>query len=726
MLAALLAVTTAAGTKAQAAPWADGRWYDASPYFNLPIPVCKLVPKCVQEGTCGLGHAKCPKNFEAFQGYCYRALLRPCVYEEAIQRCRDHHDSTLVSITNAEENLFVRHICGNHFCWLGLAEEPQGEDWYWIDGAGGNAGKLGYWNWAKGEPNNGNGLDETVAIMNFNIPVAQKEEPLHWVNGLWYDVPVHFALGQAICERKANDGGECPENWRSWGPSCYRFFHWPANFKDAEDRCRECSAFLVSISSDDEQYFVQDLCGDHMCWLGLEEKKGSEYWKWVDGSTLIYEHWARGEPNNFGGDESRACMNFNFREVMRKAPLAWVMSQRRKSLAARRNAEKAEGAVSLGLQPWADGTWYDAPSSFNLPITICKSPAECLLSVGGCKRKGAQEQCEDGWQAFDYYCYHKIDRPAEFAIALQRCEEHNSFLVSIETPEENEFVQKMCGNRFCWLGLRKHSSSAVWWWLDGRTFDVRSYSNWHDGEPNQFDNVNENAAIMNFDLKEQLTEATEPGSWAAGQWYDISGIFDQPTAICEKRRGDQKAPCEAGWEVFEYGCYKRLDWHWDFHTASERCLELDAHLVSIGTVEEQRFVQKLCGARMCWLGLSEHPETEEWFWTDNSHLGFQNWARGEPNNWHGHDENVAVMNMHTNFSVHRAHEEDLAKALVAGLLLLAVVLLGRVLLTRAQNKDIEFLPTIVDGARSPALLDPVMEAENEEDEASAAAPPPAE
>eukprot|EP00439_Symbiodinium_sp_Y106_P001135 s868_g1.t1 len=279
MLAALVAVTTAAGTKAQAAPWADGRWYDASPYFNLPIPVCKLVPKCVQEGTCGLGHAKCPKNFEAFQGYCYRALPRSCVYEEAIQRCRDG-------------NLFVRHICGNHFCWIGLAEEPQGEDWHrgcekglgsglWL--AGGNAGKLGYWNWAKGEPNNGNGLDETVAIMNFNIPVAQKEEPLHWVNGLWYDVPVHFALGQAICEQKSSDSGECPENWRSWGISCYRFFHWPANFQDAEDRCRESSAFLASISSDDEQYFVQDLCGDHMCWLGLEEKKGSEYWKWVDG-----------------------------------------------------------------------------------------------------------------------------------------------------------------------------------------------------------------------------------------------------------------------------------------------------------------------------------------------------------------------------------------------------------------------------------------------------------
>ncbi|OLP79578.1 hypothetical protein AK812_SmicGene40120 [Symbiodinium microadriaticum] len=28
-------------------------------------------------------------------------------------------------------------------------------------------------------------------------------------------------------------------------------------------------------------------------------------------------------------------------------------------------------------------------------------------------------------------------------------------------------------------------------------------------------------------------------------------------AICEKRRGDQGAPCEASWELFEYGCYKR-------------------------------------------------------------------------------------------------------------------------------------------------------------------------
>ena len=25
---------------------------------------------------------------------------------------------------------------------------------------------------------------------------------------------------QAICEQKSADDGECPENWKSWGPGC--------------------------------------------------------------------------------------------------------------------------------------------------------------------------------------------------------------------------------------------------------------------------------------------------------------------------------------------------------------------------------------------------------------------------------------------------------------------------------------------------------------------------
>ena len=35
-----------------AKPWANGRWYDASPYFNLPWAICKRFPTCVLEGGC--------------------------------------------------------------------------------------------------------------------------------------------------------------------------------------------------------------------------------------------------------------------------------------------------------------------------------------------------------------------------------------------------------------------------------------------------------------------------------------------------------------------------------------------------------------------------------------------------------------------------------------------------------------------------------------------------
>ncbi|CAE7379967.1 unnamed protein product, partial [Symbiodinium natans] len=124
---------------------------------------------------------------------------------------------------------------------------------------------------------------------------------------------------------------------------------------------------------------------------------------------------------------------------------------------------------------------------------------------------------------------------------------------------------------------------------DGRSFEEGSYTNWHLGEPNNFDNQAENVAMMNFDMKEYSVEESKPGAWATGEWYDVSGNWRQPTAICEKDRGAEAQRCPDDWSSFEWSCYKRLDWHWDFHTASERCLEFDAHLVTIGTVEEQIF-----------------------------------------------------------------------------------------------------------------------------------------
>jgi len=62
-----------------------------------------------------------------------------------------------------------------------------------------------------------------------------------------------------------------------------------------------------------------------MCWIGLEESSTAEeshlfsVWNWVDGSKLMYQHWAHGEPNNLGGHADN-CVVMNLRLKQRRKP----------------------------------------------------------------------------------------------------------------------------------------------------------------------------------------------------------------------------------------------------------------------------------------------------------------------------------------------------------------------------------------------------------------------
>ncbi|CAL1160147.1 unnamed protein product [Cladocopium goreaui] len=544
---------------------------------------------------------------------------------------------------------------GRNFCWLGLQEFPNTESWRWLDASDNSYDS--YWHWATGEPNNFGGRDESVAVMNFNLQDMDRNLTGRWADGLWYDLPARFSLGRAICEFE----GTCKAGWDHFRDSCYQLQRWPGSFKEAQGHCQEASAHLVSISSAEEQDFVQRLCGSNMCWLGLEEASKSERWRWIDGSSLTFENWQQGEPNNYGGiDENRAMMNLNFAEVLKKAPKAWIRSQQaaawqRAAAAAQESQEPKLGAGAS----WTDGKWYDVPMDFNLALPMCEAPTA--------------EECQVGWQAFGGSCYKLIFHPSDFDIAEERCLEHNSFLVAIASLEENQFVQNLCGQHFCWIGLRRHQSSTRWSWIEGTELE---FSNWQVGEPNNFNNVAEKVAIMNFNMQEYRRK--EPLAWASGRWYDVNGALNLPKAICEKRK--VAGICDTGWKAHEDSCYFKLTWHYNFDTSTLRCEDMGAELVSIGTLSEQIFVQHLCGQQMCWLGLQEHPLTEVWFWIDGTPLAYQNWQVGEPNNGQG-DENRAVMNMNLNFEENIVHQEvredHIAVALACGFLLLFVILLGR-------------------------------------------------
>ena len=139
-----------------------------------------------------------------------------------------------------------------------------------------------------------------------------------------------------------------------------------------------------------------------------------------------------------------------------------------------------------------------------------------------------------------------------------------------------------------------------------------------------------------------------------GKWHD--GSRNVPMwYVCE--RSDNDGCREEGWSAFGGSCYAVSDALKTYPDAASSCEALGAQLVRIESAQENAHVQELCGGRTrlrfglgCHIGLSESPDSENWFWADGTAAGtkgewsgYTNWDKGQPNNDGGRDEDVAFM-----------------------------------------------------------------------------------
>ena len=117
---------------------------------------------------------------------------------------------------------------------------------------------------------------------------------------------------------------------------------------------------------------------------------------------------------------------------------------------------------------------------------------------------------------------------SNFNAAKSYCEEKGTTLALIKDGESQQKAAAACGKHTCWIGLVEHGGQdGTWKWLDGETL---SYTNWNEGEPNNWQGTDEKNAMMNC-----CDEDVESPN---GKWHDVSEGFESPRPLCGEGHGN--------------------------------------------------------------------------------------------------------------------------------------------------------------------------------------------
>ena len=90
----------------------------------------------------------------------------------------------------------------------------------------------------------------------------------------------------------------------------YKVFYDRYRWEDAKKACEELGGHLVTITTSEEQKFLEMLNSQRkVFWIGYERvSDDSENWQWITSEAIDYTNWNDGEPNNYNGSESKASL----------------------------------------------------------------------------------------------------------------------------------------------------------------------------------------------------------------------------------------------------------------------------------------------------------------------------------------------------------------------------------------------------------------------------------
>ncbi|XP_046378823.2 macrophage mannose receptor 1-like [Haliotis rufescens] len=584
----------------------NGKWHVSSDCTHVRSFICQIPTDTpVKQITHPPNSFSCPRHWVNHGQYCYYFNEQDMTYASASDWCiskSGQSNCNLVKIPDSRTQGFISSKVQHHGdYWIGLNDQTTEGWWQWQ----GDTHNATYTQWIKGQPDNLQKGNENCVVMYATKTPEQ--------NGLWHDFSCS-AKFNFICQAKAVNAyvspppttpkpwsTKCGAFWESdpSTPYCYQFSDQQLTWYDADSTCKAHGGRLASIEASEESYFITGrirgkLSADY--WIGANDLGTEGGWRWADNKPFGYLNWNAGEPNNYGNNEDCAA----------------VLS--------------------------STGRWHD---------TVCTERRGYI-----CK-KSVYYQCDIGWMEFEHNCYKFNKAKNTWQSARNWCKHQHGDLVKISNTDTLGFINDHIDTSAdWWIGLNDLKQEGGFVWLDDKA--PSGVIQWKPGEPNQKGNEDCVAMLMTY------------GAALYGKYNDYA-CSSKLNYVCAKpgsKIGATSLPqttspksvpagysyhCPQNWQNYRGSCYYFARHTGSWSNSVTQCGYQGAKLASIIDDGENKMVYSIIPKSLAnhghfvWIGLNDQAIEMKFVWQDGQPVSYTHWARNEPNNWMGHDEDCVAM-----------------------------------------------------------------------------------